>query len=74
MDGMLWAAVAVLPDGDIENLNYSSGYRLYALNTSGVGEPLTIEDLEGLTPARNGSTPTDGTWFRTTRWRCPRRR
>ncbi|HPC75641.1 MAG: PilC/PilY family type IV pilus protein [Thermovirgaceae bacterium] len=49
--------------GDIENLNYSSsGYRLYALNTSRASDqsPLTIEDLEGLTPAHGTASNTNG--------------
>ena len=57
--------------GDIENLNYSSsGYRLYALNTSRATEqsPLTIADLEGLTPTQGTSSNTNGWYldFRTT--------
>jgi len=51
--------------GDIENLNFStSGYRLYALNASRASEqsPLTIADLEGLTPTQGTASNTNG-WY-----------
>ena len=51
--------------GDMENLNYSSsGYRLYALNTAraSVGDPLTIQDLDELSPIQGISSSVYG-WY-----------